>query len=891
MSTASESVLIVPPTTVKKKARARRVFGTALLDGEADCSSLCYSLSEEEDSSVSDESTRFSQGDSESGSVSLPLRKTSGKHDDESVATSKASEKAATSTQPNVSFGPFVSIVSEDKENACSISTSFKTTSVCSPRDNSRVQEKLRKMRMKQSPLRRDLVQKTQDAINKASASVNQFLKPGTSVNDSLRAAQKSKAAALRQKALSAAEFRNEWKEDTMEAKAFNKHVEQSRYEALSLHRQLSFKVSGEKAKRKKLFENSKLEKLHEEIELKSESYRAQQERLRAAEDCRRRQSVAAREKLVQNAREGKEKMIAQKVSEEQMIYDERHSASEAQRAYAKSQAEKRRKSYMFRNGDARRIRLLYQQMHTEKLMDSHASFELKWKGQNDASEEQRQMEQDRRDSLAFRNHQAMKQRQRETKRQEDVHRAEVASLQLKMDADRDAVAYLKREAEERRNSLACRGEDAVRQREVMAQLKAADEIAEHESYLLKWDGENDAKAYRVLEAAKRRESFALRNRLGREAQALIDARKGEALAREHESYQLKWEGERDAEQYRRDVERKRRDSFVSRNNMGRKAREVQKQQDDDDLVKAHESYLLKWEGERDAKAYQLLLESERRESLSRRGATSRQQRLCKIQDETAKAAKEHQSYELKWAGERDVKDYEEYVKQQRRESLAMRNKERVGHAKVISELTAISHERETESLALKWAGDNDGKEYLERLAVERRESLKGRGKQTVHEREIESQIRAEKIKRQHEDEVIRAKDHLDIEEYRKLCAERDRNSLQYRMAESRAQRILDKERTTKQEKIDARAFQLDTAARADVEEYLKDCKRRRRLSLAFRAKEKRQQAAWKKKDSEARRRGQSREIRGRLMDRNCVEAARQQERVKAAIDALRHAL
>lgn len=82
----------------------------------------------------------------------------------------------------------------------------------------------------------------------------------------------------------------------------------------------------------------------------------------------------------------------------------------------------------------------------------------------------------------------------------------------------------------------------------------------------------------------------------------------------------------------------------------------------------------------------------------------------------------------------------------------------------------------------------------------------------------------------------------------------------------------------------------MDTVARGDVEEYVEDCKRRRRLSLAQRATESRHHMQWKKKQETAQREQQSRHIRNMGLDRRYVELAKEKERARIALDALRRA-
>ena len=82
----------------------------------------------------------------------------------------------------------------------------------------------------------------------------------------------------------------------------------------------------------------------------------------------------------------------------------------------------------------------------------------------------------------------------------------------------------------------------------------------------------------------------------------------------------------------------------------------------------------------------------------------------------------------------------------------------------------------------------------------------------------------------------------------------------------------------------------LEAEARRDVEDYIQDCKTRRRMSLALRAKEKRWHAEWREREAERKRQQQSRDTRDRAMDRRYMEMARQEERARIALDAIRHA-
>ncbi len=82
----------------------------------------------------------------------------------------------------------------------------------------------------------------------------------------------------------------------------------------------------------------------------------------------------------------------------------------------------------------------------------------------------------------------------------------------------------------------------------------------------------------------------------------------------------------------------------------------------------------------------------------------------------------------------------------------------------------------------------------------------------------------------------------------------------------------------------------LETLARKDVDEYVEDCKKRRRMSLALRAKESRWHIQWKKERKSADRQQKSRHTRNIGLDMRYVELAKEKERARIALDALRHA-
>jgi Flp pilus assembly protein CpaB len=99
-----------------------------------------------------------------------------------------------------------------------------------------------------------------------------------------------------------------------------------------------------------------------------------------------------------------------------------------------------------------------------------------------------------------------------------------------------------------------------------------------------------------------------------------------------------------------------------------------------------------------------------------------------------------------------------------------------------------------------------------------------------------------------------------------------------------------EEDRKEEQCKVDEANFALESAATQDVQQYLKDCRQRRRMSLALRAKEKRHHAQWQEREAERRRQQQSRDTRDRALDHRHMEMASQKERARIAMDAIRHA-
>lgn len=102
--------------------------------------------------------------------------------------------------------------------------------------------------------------------------------------------------------------------------------------------------------------------------------------------------------------------------------------------------------------------------------------------------------------------------------------------------------------------------------------------------------------------------------------------------------------------------------------------------------------------------------------------------------------------------------------------------------------------------------------------------------------------------------------------------------------------RLQEEERRLEQMQKEEEGFKLDSLARKDVEEYYKDCQKRRRKSLALRAKERRQHVEWKRQQSQKQVKERAHTSYLNSLDAQHVALAKEQERARMALDALRSA-
>ena len=134
----------------------------------------------------------------------------------------------------------------------------------------------------------------------------------------------------------------------------------------------------------------------------------------------------------------------------------------------------------------------------------------------------------------------------------------------------------------------------------------------------------------------------------GRRIREEEDQRRAEEIAAESASIQLKLAGERDADEYRREMNEERRKSFAFRNEEGRRQREEEEQQRIDEVIAESESIQLKLAGERDADVYRRQMAARKRASLQYRNKEGRIHRMVEANQRADELNQRHVDSKLR---------------------------------------------------------------------------------------------------------------------------------------------------------------------------------------------------------------------------------------------------
>eukprot|EP00985_Skeletonema_marinoi_P029453 scaffold27923_cov73-Skeletonema_marinoi.AAC.1 len=145
-----------------------------------------------------------------------------------------------------------------------------------------------------------------------------------------------------------------------------------------------------------------------------------------------------------------------------------------------------------------------------------------------------------------------------------------------------------------------------------------------------------------------------------------------------------------------------------------------------------------------------------------------------------------------------------------------------------MKELVSLAKEQEHESYMLKWAGENDAKEYLAEEEELRRHSLAFRNSEGRRIRELDEEERMKDIMRGAENEELNAACQRDVQQYKEACAARDRASLVLRGKEDFRKRLESEYERQMQNQEEHESHLLDIQAWQDVNDYVKECKGRK---------------------------------------------------------------
>ena len=473
-----------------------------------------------------------------------------------------------------------------------------------------------------------------------------------TSVNPQISRSREARIAHQARLAEEAAALRAERARIKRDALSFQSEAERVRRDALDMQRDLAARLARARSQRERMERMTSLAEVDREVEFKSQVHREHQHNTKKAEDRRRRRSAAVKASIWAERRGNSELMRLEAIEEDAALSEERAEASRALREKLEGDARRRRMSLAFRNAEGRRQREEEEQRAAAKMHDEQKSLALKLEGERSAEEYRRQMAEKRRLSLAFRNAEGSRQREQEDLMREEERHERHQSLRLKLAGMRDADEHREQLAKERRQSLEMRNAEGRRQREEEEQRKAEELHAEHESYELKHAADRDVDEYRNRMADERRESFAFRNAEGWKNREKEEQRNDEERLKEHKSYELKWAGERDAHAYKEQMAKERRDSLSFRNEESKRHNALMEELQDLVQEKEHESYMLKWAGEKDAEAYLADQEEKQRESLRLRNAEGREHRDLEEDERFRKLHEANEDEALKAAGE-----------------------------------------------------------------------------------------------------------------------------------------------------------------------------------------------------------------------------------------------
>ena len=378
---------------------------------------------------------------------------------------------------------------------------------------------------------------------------------------------------------------------------------------------------------------------------------------------------------------------------------------------------------------------------------------------------------------------------QREAAIKADRLNAITREVEFKASVYRDHQATNK-ELEDRRRRQSSQVKSTIwAERRMNTERMRLDRIEEDRAWMEERNlGSRAAREYAQGEAEKRRKSLAFRNAEGRRIREEAEQRRAEELHDESQSIQIKLAGERDADDYRRQMAEERRMSHEFRHQEAFRQREEAEQRRAEEIAAESASIQLQLAGERDADDYRRQMAEERRMSHEFRYQEAFRQREEAEQRRAEEIAAESASIQLQLAGERDADDYRRQMAEERRMSHEFRYQEAFCQREEAEQRRAEEIAAESASIQLQLAGERDADDYRRQMAEERRMSHEFRHQEAFRQREEAEQRRAEEIAAESASIQLQLAGERDADDYRRQMAEERRQSLAFRNAEVRDQ-------------------------------------------------------------------------------------------------------
>jgi hypothetical protein len=385
--------------------------------------------------------------------------------------------------------------------------------------------------------------------------------------------------------------------------------------------------------------------------------------------------------------------------------------------------------------------------------------------------------EQGRRDSMMNRTLMAQKHREAEQEMERKAAEEEAALLDMRHLNFQDDMKFKQELDKRRRESMMSRTEMAQKHREAEQAMekKAADE----EAALLETrhlNFQDDAKAKQELEK-RRRESMMSRTQMAqkhREAEQEMEKKAADEEAALLEMRHLNFQ---DDVQFKQELDKRRRDSMMGRTEMARKHREVE--QEMERQAAKEEAALLEtrqFNFQDDAKA-RLEEEQQRRMSMAGRLDHWREEKRAAQTEVYATRECEKDLLRSRQLDHQDMQEYKKSLVVRDRQSLAGRlQKWREQKEDPDVKVLAAAVERELQEQELE-----DVRAYRLKLEQERRESLAYRLEKARKDKTFEAGQTALKAIVEEEERKLADFDRQDVRQYREKLAEDRRRSIQWR--------------------------------------------------------------------------------------------------------------